>query len=109
MIFDRDSFQCRLRADMTQSEIVEAAPLIVIEVVSGISIEIDDEKTKKYLHKGVKEYWQVFTQEFPLTVTVNELKQGKYEARKYSTGEIRSKVIPSFSVQFEELAEPDNF
>ena len=61
-----------------------------------LELNIDDEKTKKYLHKGVKEYWQVFTQEFPLTVTVNELKQGKYEARKYSTEKFDLKLFQAF-------------
>lgn len=107
MVFERTTFRCKTRKDNSSSEIVESPPILVIEVVSGSSIEIDAIKKEKFLAKGVKELWQVLIHETPLKVLVHELKDGRYECRTYSTGEIRSQVLPEFAVVFDELENPD--
>jgi hypothetical protein len=43
----------------------------------------------------------------PSTATVWDLKQGAHESSQYTESEIRSRVIPDFAVQFNELKNPD--
>ena len=107
MIFDRDLFYTKLRKDETASEIVDSAPLMIIELVSESSQDIDLAKGEKYRSKGVKEYWQIFLNQSSLSVMVWELKQGQYESSKYQEGEIRSRTIPNFAILFTELENPD--
>jgi Uma2 family endonuclease len=107
MVFDRDSFYTKKRRDQTDSEIVESPPLLIVELVSESTADIDVAKVDKYRSKGVKEYWQIFIHEIPIIATVWELKLGTYESSQYTEGEIRSRVIPDFAVQFNELENPD--
>jgi Uma2 family endonuclease len=107
MIFDKDDFRKKKRLDGSESEIIESAPLLVIEIVSKISSEIDKLKEEKYLSKGIREYWQIFSAKSPLEVTVCYQKEGKYESRLYQKGEIRSRVIPDFAITIDEIQYPD--
>jgi Uma2 family endonuclease len=107
MIFDRDLFQRKRRMDNSESEIIESAPLIVIEVISKSSFEVDQQKKDKYLIKGIKEYWQIFFEDEITIVKVWEIKQGKYELTEYKEGEIRSRILPFFACTIDELMDPD--
>ena len=108
MIFDRDDFRRKKRADGSESEIIESAPLLVIEIVSKSTFEIDELKEEKYLTKGIKEFWRIYLFNNPINVSVCSLKRGKYEKIEYTTGEIRSRVLPDFAINFDELMNPDS-
>ena len=56
MIFDQNEFRRKKRRDGTDSEIIESAPLLVIEIVSASSEEEDELKSEMYLTIGVNEY-----------------------------------------------------
>jgi Uma2 family endonuclease len=107
MVFDRDDFRKTRRKDGTESEIVASTPLLVIEVVSPSSMSADDGKQEKYLFKGVREYWQIMIHTNPTIVKVHDLKMGAYEVKDYEKGEIRSRHLPDFSINIEELTDPD--
>lgn len=108
MVFDRDDFRRKRRLDGSESEIIESAPLLVIEIVSKSTFEIDELKEGKYLTKGIKEFWRIYFLNNPISVSVCSLKRGKYEKIEYTTGEIRSRVLPDFAINFEELMNPDS-
>jgi Uma2 family endonuclease len=108
MVFNKDDFRKTRRIDGTESEIIESAPLLVIEIVSGSSIEIDDQKTEKYLSKGVKEYWRIYCHVQPLKVIACTLRKGAYEQSSYTKGEIRARIVPDFAITFEDLLNPDS-
>ncbi len=109
MIFDRDDFRKQKRKDGTESEIIDSAPLLVVELVSSSSRDEDDSKAEIYLSKGVKEYWRIFFQDNPITVLACMLKRGSYDCLTYTEGEVRSRVLPQFAVHFKELSDPDSF
>lgn len=108
MIFDRDDFRKKKRTDGSESEIIESAPLLVIEIVSKSTSEIDAVKKEKYLSKGIKEFWRIYAYKSPIIVSVCCLKKGKYEEVEYHTGEIRSRVLPDFAITFDEILNPDS-
>jgi len=108
MIFDRDDFRRKKRVDGSESEIIESAPLLVIEIVSKSTFEIDELKEEKYLTKGIKEFWRIYLFNNPINVSVCSLKRGKYEKIEYTKGEIRSRVLPDFAINFDELMNPDS-
>jgi Uma2 family endonuclease len=78
VIFDQNEFRRKKRRDGTDSEIIESAPLLVIEIVSASSEGEDELKTEMYLTIGVKEYWRIFIAAEPITVSVCVLRKGKY-------------------------------
>jgi len=108
MVFDRDDFRKKKRADGSESEIIESAPLLLIEIVSESTREIDELKEEKYLTKGVKEFWRIYYFQKPMSILVCSLKRGKYERTEYNAGEIRSRIIPDFAIHFDELKNPDS-
>ena len=108
MVFDKDDFRKKKRADGSESEIIESAPLLVIEIVSKGTIEIDELKEEKYFTKGIKEFWRIYYFKRPMKVSVCSLKSGKYEKIEYITGEVRSRIIPDFAINFDELLNPDS-
>lgn len=108
MVFNKKEFRKMKRKDGSESEITESAPLLVIEIVSKSTQKIDELKKKKYLHKGIKEFWRIIPHEEPMRVIVCSLKEGKYESLEYLTGEIRSRVLPDFAITFSDLQNPDS-
>lgn len=108
MVFDRDQFRRKKRKDGTVSEVVESAPVLIIEIVSKSSTERDSYKETLYWEKGVRESWRIFIHEEPVSVTVCELREGVYQAAEYIQGEVRSRVLPQFAINFNELADPDS-
>jgi len=82
--------------------------LFVIEIVSKSTSEIDELKKEKYLTKGIKEFWRIYMYKKPMKVSVCSLKKGKYEIIEYTTGEIRSRVLPDFAINFNDLSNPDS-
>jgi Uma2 family endonuclease len=107
MVFDRDDFRKARRKDGTESEIVASTPLLVIEVVSPSSKSTDDGKQEKYLSKGIREFWQILIHAGPIIVKVHDLKMGAYDVKDYEKGEIRSRHLPDFAINVEELTDPD--
>ncbi|HME56350.1 MAG TPA: Uma2 family endonuclease [Candidatus Lokiarchaeia archaeon] len=107
MAFSKDDFRRAKRADGSESEIIESAPLLVIEIISKSSSKNDEIKKQKYLSKGIKEYWRIYCHDDPLKVMVCWLKKGIYEETEYTAGEIRSRILPDFAITFEELSNPD--
>nr|MDO8117892.1 Uma2 family endonuclease [Candidatus Sigynarchaeota archaeon] len=107
MVFDKDDFRKVKRKDGSDSEIIDSAPILVIEIVSDSSKAIDEIKRQKYLSKGIKEFWQVAMHASPIIVKVHDLKLGAYEIKDYDKGEVRSRHLPDFSVNVEDLSNPD--
>jgi Uma2 family endonuclease len=109
MVFERETFRKKKRKDNTESEIIEATPLLIIEIVSHTSIKIDDLKKDLYLTKGVREYWQIFLESHDPTIQVHRIHNGEYKTLEYTLGEVRSQTLPEFAIQIEELRDPDRF
>jgi Uma2 family endonuclease len=107
MIFDRKNFHTRARKNGTSSEIIDSPSLIVIEIVSESSLEIDVQKTEKYLQKGVHEYWQIHIHHTPLKVEQAILKENQYISKQFIEGNIKSEIIPEFNLNIDQILYPE--
>jgi Uma2 family endonuclease len=108
MIFERDTFRKKKRKDQSESEIIDATPLLIIEIVSKSSDDLDHVKVKKYCSIGVKEIWRIFLNKTPIQIIISILKEGDYKEITYTQGEVRSQTLPTFAIRFEELKDPDS-
>ena len=107
MIFDRKKIHTRVRKNGTSSEIIDSSPLIVIEIVSESSLEADLQKSKKYLQKGVQEYWRIFIHHTPLKVERSILKEHQYISKEFIEGNIKSEIIPEFNINIDQILYPE--
>ncbi len=75
--------------------LVEARPLLIVEVVSPSTRTLDlVEKAYDYAQAGIPEYWVVDREE--QTFHQHVLEQGRYAVAVYRQGRVSSHVLPGF-------------
>jgi len=83
-------------------QFLRIVPNLVVEILSPSTARRDrTEKKKLYQANGVEEYWIVDSAR--ASVTVFHLGKRGYGGRSVSEGKVRSRVVPDFQMQIEEI------
>jgi Uma2 family endonuclease len=107
MILEKASISQKTRKDGSVSEIIDSIPLLIIEIVSESSFDVDSRKSIKYLQKRVPEFWRIYISQTPLVIEQSFLDGEQYRSKKFIEGWVQSRMIPEFSVDMATILYPE--